>query len=93
MGSCVDILRLRGVPEKVAEVAGCGLHEMVHGCIEEFATQPNNSIARDTLKRMILGVIHSVVPEESQLKPRIPPKLLKYLAHRSEPGKSPIKKS
>ena len=93
VGSYVDMLLLQGVPKKVAVVAGYGLHEIVHSCIDEFAKQTSNSIARDTLKRMVMSVIRSVVPKGSPLKPQSPPNLLRYLEHRSEPDRSLARKS
>lgn len=86
VGSYIELLLHLGASREVAEVAGYGLHEMAHSCIEEFATQPNNSIARETLKRMISGVIRSVVPETSRLEPQFASKILKYIKLRSKRG-------
>ena len=83
----VDLLRQQGAPGNVSLIAGYGLFEMVNSVVSEFAGQPNNSIARDTLKQMVRGAIHSLVAQPAA-RPHTPPAILGYRAGQSRRRKS-----
>jgi AcrR family transcriptional regulator len=82
------LLQQQGVPKNVSLVAARGLLEMMDGVVMEFAAKTSSSIARDTLKRMMIGAIHSLAAEPGP-RPHTPSAILKYRAGRSKPRKAP----
>lgn len=65
------LLQQQGVSKNVARVAAYGLAEIVTNVVLEFSGRSTNSLARETLKRMVSGLIHSLAPEAGS-KPYTP---------------------
>lgn len=70
-----DLLGQQGVSPEVARPAGFALWEMLGSMVQEYATGPDWEVARETLKRMMLGAVQALVPE-NRSRPRTPESIL-----------------
>jgi len=72
-----DLIEQQGVARPAARVAAYALNAMVDGTIPEFAVRANTTLARDTLKRLVSGAIHSLAPVQGP-RPHTPAAILRY---------------
>jgi AcrR family transcriptional regulator len=86
-----ELLLQQGLPEQTAHVAAYALHEMIGQTVQEFAGA-DNQLERDTLKRCVGGLVHSLVSERGS-KPLLPVKLLDTISHASEAHRHPRRSS
>jgi AcrR family transcriptional regulator len=73
-----NLLEQQGVARNISGVAAYALLEMMTNTVLEFSMKTNNSIARDTLKRMVSSTIHSLMSEPGS-RPRTPSSVLRSL--------------
>lgn len=71
-----ELLTQQGVPGPVANVAAYTILEMISNVSWEYSAKRNKKIARETLKSMIKGALHSLLPESGP-KPITPLRILK----------------
>ena len=71
----VELLSQQGASAQVARVGGHGLAELIPGVVYEFAADADAEMAKATLKKMIMGAIHAVVPQTTA-RPETPAKVL-----------------
>jgi AcrR family transcriptional regulator len=70
-----ELLLQQGTAADVARVGAYTLAEIFLGVVFEFSTGADQSIARQTLKKMVVGAIHTLVPT-SIARPATPGKIL-----------------
>ncbi len=86
-----ELLLQQGITQKVAHVAAYALQEMIGQTVQEFAGA-DNQLERDTLKRLVNGMIHGLVSEQGS-KPLLPVKLLDTISHAGEAHRHPRRSS
>ena len=86
-----ELLLQQGIADKVAHVAAYALQEMIGQTIQEFAGA-DDQLERDTLKRLVDGMIHGLVSEQGS-KPLLPIKLLDTISHAGEAHRHPRRPS
>jgi len=70
-----ELLSQQGASDAESETAGYLLWEMISSAVFEFAMAPNADAKADTLKKMLIGAVHAVVPE-AKARPVTPAKIL-----------------
>lgn len=70
-----ELLRQQGVAADVAHCGGHAISAMFMGAIVEFAGGDDTQTAKDTLRAMLWGAIHALVPQ-AQSRPSTPEKIL-----------------
>ena len=70
-----DLLGQQGVTEALSRPAGFALWEMMNGTVHEYALGSEWQAAREALKRMMLGAVRALVPENRR-KPQTPDAIL-----------------
>jgi hypothetical protein len=85
-----DLLLQQGISQRVAHVAAYALMEMIGSTVQEFMGI-DNPLERETLKRLVGGVLRSLMPEQG-VPPVLPHSLLNAIstagqAHR-RPGRT-----
>lgn len=86
-----ELLLQQGLPEQTAHVAAYALQEMIAQTVQEFAGA-DNQLERDTLKRCVGGLVHSLVSERGS-KPLLPVKLLDTISLAGEAHRHPRRSS
>jgi AcrR family transcriptional regulator len=82
-----ELLLQQGIPPQIAHVAAYALQEMIGSTVQEFAGA-DNQVERDTLKRLVGGVVHSLIPEQGT-KPLLPRRLLDTISNAGEAHRHP----
>jgi len=70
-----ELVRQQGASPEASAVAGHVLYEMITNATYEFAGHTGDEGARETLKRMVLGAVHSLVTGKAA-KPVTPTKII-----------------
>jgi len=87
----MELLLQQGIPERVAQVAAYALQELIGSTVQEFAGT-ENQVERETVKRLVSGMVHGLVSERGS-KPLLPRKLLDIILNAGElhrlPRRSP----
>lgn len=86
-----ELLLQQGIPQKTAHVAAYALQEMIGSTVQEFAGA-DNQLERDTLKRLVDGMIHGLVSERGT-KPLPPRELFDIISHAGEAHRHPRRPS
>ena len=84
-----DLLQQQGIGKDVAPVAAYGLSELIAYTVMQFAGA-NNAVDRATLKQMVRGLIHSLVPDQGA-KPEVPRSLLDKMSHAASARMRPVR--
>ena len=77
-----DLLLQQGLAESAAEVAAYGLMEMMGATVQEFSGA-DDPVARETLKRMVGGVLHGLIADDG-VRPQLPRGLLETISSAGE---------
>lgn len=77
-----ELLLQQGLSDRVAHVAAYALQEMIGSTVQEFAGA-DNQLERQTLKRLVNGMIHGLVSERGT-KPLLPRALLDTISNAGE---------
>ena len=77
-----DLLLQQGLAESAAEVAAYGLMEMMGATVQEFSGA-DDPVARETLKRMVGGVLHGLIADD-RVRPQLPRGLLETISSAGE---------
>ncbi len=82
-----ELLLQQGILPRIAHVAAYALQEMIESTVQEFAGA-DTQVERDTLKRMVGGMVHGLVAEQGTT-PLLPRQLLDTISTAGEAHRHP----